>query len=359
MTLCAASMKPKTMVAVKQEMAPGARGSVLVNNPNGAQRSVIANGSDLQRCKRKLGYLPGQQQPFPSVGGAQPASVARRNARERNRVKQVNNGFATLRSHIPPSVAAAISTEKPTSRSSAASKKLSKVETLKMAVEYIRSLQQLLDDHGGTLETKSEVYEVEEERYYSSSPETVVSNETHYYPNSPDGFTKSEAAEAEYFSPGRTFIKSEGFQHFNPEVHETLTSEFYHARSPVKAFSSPEREPPEAHAHPHAQAHAFLQPRTQLRELRDHRGSTSLSPPMSDACPSPTPSYSSDNSSLHPGSSSSGQLSSQLSRLTTAPTTHLPPSSRRGSPGGYDSYEAMSPEDEELLDVISWWQQTN
>ena len=32
---------------------------------------------------------------------AKPASVSRRNARERNRVKQVNLGFETLREHVP------------------------------------------------------------------------------------------------------------------------------------------------------------------------------------------------------------------------------------------------------------------
>ncbi len=41
----------------------------------------------------------------PTLGYAipppQPAKVARRNARERNRVKQVNCGFEVLKSHIP------------------------------------------------------------------------------------------------------------------------------------------------------------------------------------------------------------------------------------------------------------------
>jgi len=343
MTLNDLIMKPKTMVSAKQEILPSARGSVLVNNPNG-NRTVIANSNEIMRCKRKLGYVQGQ--PYP---GAQPASVARRNARERNRVKQVNNGFATLRSHIPPAVAAAISTEKPSSRSSAASKKLSKVETLKMAVEYIRSLQELLEEHGGCLEKKADMYELDEERYYSSSPETVVSGESHYYPNSPE-VTKSEPPESGYYSPERV-VKNDNYHRYNPEVHETLTSEFYHARSPPKPFSSsPDREPPEAHTNLLVAPHSFLQPRV----VRDHRGSSSLSPPMSDACPSPTPSYASDNSSLHPGSTSSGQLTSQLSRLTTMATVQP----RRDSPG-YENYEPMSPEDEELLDVISWWQQSN
>ncbi|NWI12220.1 ASCL2 protein, partial [Crypturellus soui] len=60
------------------------------------------------------------------------AAVARRNERERNRVRLVNLGFAALRQHVPHG---------------AASKKMSKVETLRSAVEYIRALQRLLAEH--------------------------------------------------------------------------------------------------------------------------------------------------------------------------------------------------------------------
>lgn len=70
-----------------------------------------------------------------------PQAVARRNARERNRVKQVNNGFAALRERIPEEVAEVFENQG-TNRGSG--KKLSKVETLRMAVEYIRSLERLL-----------------------------------------------------------------------------------------------------------------------------------------------------------------------------------------------------------------------
>ncbi|KAF0041316.1 hypothetical protein F2P81_007214 [Scophthalmus maximus] len=87
-----------------------------------------SNSPELLRCKRRLsfnglGYSIPQQQPV---------AVARRNERERNRVKQVNMGFQTLRQHVP---------------NGAANKKMSKVETLRSAVEYIRALQQLLDEH--------------------------------------------------------------------------------------------------------------------------------------------------------------------------------------------------------------------
>ncbi|XP_064488558.1 achaete-scute homolog 1-like [Ornithodoros turicata] len=55
-------------------------------------------------------------------------SVARRNERERKRVHLVNMGFASLRSHLPESEA----------------KKMSKVETLRSAVEYIGRLKEML-----------------------------------------------------------------------------------------------------------------------------------------------------------------------------------------------------------------------
>ena len=61
----------------------------------------------------------------------EPAAVARRNARERRRVKMVNDGFMRLRKHVP---------------TDPKNKKLSKVKTLRLAIDYIKHLQQLLID---------------------------------------------------------------------------------------------------------------------------------------------------------------------------------------------------------------------
>lgn len=85
-----------------------------------------------------------------------PISVARRNARERNRVKQVNNGFSALRDRIPDEVAEIFESHG-TGRGSV--KKLSKVETLRMAVEYIRSLEQCLVDDGVVLPEATDIGE--------------------------------------------------------------------------------------------------------------------------------------------------------------------------------------------------------
>lgn len=170
---------------------------------------------------------------------AQPASVQRRNARERNRVKQVNNGFANLRQHIPSEVITAL-----TNGGRGASKKLSKVDTLKLAVEYIRRLQDLLDD------------------------------------------TENDAASTSVLS-----------------VANSSASSFY---STSGSNSSP----------------------------MEH----SLIPTCSETSASPAPSYTSEVSS-------SAHLSSSQNFVQTQP------------PYKFEPYDGYNPEDEELLDCISWWQQ--
>ena len=61
-------------------------------------------------------------------------SVSKRNARERSRIKTVNGAFDDLRLHVP------------SGRHSG--KKISKVETLKSAIEYIKALQELVGNDG-------------------------------------------------------------------------------------------------------------------------------------------------------------------------------------------------------------------
>ncbi|XP_005176359.2 achaete-scute complex protein T8 [Musca domestica] len=101
------------------------------------ENAALANGSPLTPTGLpiKIPGTPGRK------GLPLPQAVARRNARERNRVKQVNNGFAALRERIPEEVAEAFEAQSSCKNNG---KKLSKVETLRMAVEYIRSLERLL-----------------------------------------------------------------------------------------------------------------------------------------------------------------------------------------------------------------------
>lgn len=121
------------------------------NGENVAPQTVTATTSLLNRPKGQHSIK--HHSTIASSGGTAsmpPVSVARRNARERNRVKQVNNGFTALRDRIPDEVAEIFEAHG-TGRGSV--KKLSKVETLRMAVEYIRSLEQCLVDDGVVLPT--------------------------------------------------------------------------------------------------------------------------------------------------------------------------------------------------------------
>lgn len=60
----------------------------------------------------------------------EPAFIRKRNERERHRVRCVNEGYARLREHLPQELE---------------DKRLSKVETLRAAIDYIKHLQSLLD----------------------------------------------------------------------------------------------------------------------------------------------------------------------------------------------------------------------
>ncbi|XP_012268186.2 uncharacterized protein LOC105693083 [Athalia rosae] len=111
--------------------------NILSNQPHIIVPKNSSNGSSSSVLPP---YDPSRLKKHGKNGQPPPVAVARRNARERNRVKQVNNGFATLRQHIPGHIAAGYGDR---------GKKLSKVETLRMAVEYIRGLQRLLAEADG------------------------------------------------------------------------------------------------------------------------------------------------------------------------------------------------------------------
>uniref|UniRef100_A0A671NGU7 BHLH domain-containing protein n=1 Tax=Sinocyclocheilus anshuiensis TaxID=1608454 RepID=A0A671NGU7_9TELE len=81
-----------------------------------------------------LSYLP----PFHGSFGVyecpfEPAFIQKRNERERQRVKCVNQGYAKLRDHLP---------------NGTTDKRLSKVETLRAAIRYIKYLQDLVENAG-------------------------------------------------------------------------------------------------------------------------------------------------------------------------------------------------------------------
>ena len=78
--------------------------------PKLAKKTAAAPSSEaVSSTTNNLAGVRGRKKAFhPTLGYAIPppipAKVARRNARERNRVKQVNCGFEMLRTHIPSAV---------------------------------------------------------------------------------------------------------------------------------------------------------------------------------------------------------------------------------------------------------------
>lgn len=93
------------------------------NSQHQAAKRIVYQQQHPDQVKRLAAYQPGHP---PASGNA----VSRRNARERKRVRLVNLGFSTLRERVPAG--------------GAKNKKLSKVETLRAAIEYIRQLQEML-----------------------------------------------------------------------------------------------------------------------------------------------------------------------------------------------------------------------
>uniref|UniRef100_H2ZDP9 BHLH domain-containing protein n=1 Tax=Ciona savignyi TaxID=51511 RepID=H2ZDP9_CIOSA len=108
--------------------------------------------------------------------GFEPAFIRKRNERERQRVKCVNEGYARLREHLPEEYA---------------EKRLSKVETLRGAIQYIQQLQNLL---GVDKDAKRK----KRKRKAADDSEKKLEN-----PNSNTGFAKSPPAQ----SPTRDVIK--------------------------------------------------------------------------------------------------------------------------------------------------------
>ncbi|XP_045592168.1 achaete-scute homolog 2 [Procambarus clarkii] len=262
---------PKTMTVITTAGSP----ATLTPPKTGIKRKLSEPSPDPVKCKRRINFGVGY------VVSPAPVAVARRNARERNRVKQVNNGFATLRQHIP---------------GAAKAKKISKVETLKQAVDYIRSLQELLEDHDSLMRHTNTL---------------VVSSQ-----------------------PSPAAPRAPSLPYTNAVAPTTLLTQSQYRVIQYPSYYYSENVSPVA---------ASVYPMSV----------SSVSPTCSDAAASPTPSYDSAFSAPE-AASTVGSVTSVFSPTTTTTTTTtiLP-----DALDALDTYDpANSPEDEELLDAIALWQ---
>ncbi len=126
---------------IKQELCQ--QTSALCDKENNLQKLKILPDSLKTAADKKKAGLYANNSSTPTTvttpkGGTPVTKVrtGRRNARERNRVRYLNMTFEHLRQHLPQKI-----------NSKGKAKKMSKVDTLRSAIDYIRGLQDLLDDN--------------------------------------------------------------------------------------------------------------------------------------------------------------------------------------------------------------------
>ena len=277
------------------------------NSPDAVSSSTVASSSSSSnvmnnmRCRRKIAFHPTLGYAIPAP---QPPKVARRNARERNRVKQVNQGFEMLRSHIP---------------SAAKQKKMSKVETLRHAVEYIQNLQHMIMDQEDRTKSGSPPSSshpppppltLMSPATSSATPTTqhYVSTPSNYHQNSPQGF--------QYPSPLTPRTPN------TPSSAQEFSAHFGHAHMPVTSGNESGYETSSYYSH----SSSMMSPQGMISQL-------------------------SQPSQFHPRPSSTSSSSSPP--MTAA--TSAPQEAFQESYSSMDFYGNQSEEDE-LLDVIAKWQ---
>ncbi|XP_076445479.1 uncharacterized protein LOC143283187 [Babylonia areolata] len=108
----------------------------IIHNPSlhldGLRYDII---SETHHHKITDPYSPLCMIPLPGAlalhSSAEPSFIRKRNERERERVRCVNEGYERLKEHLP---------------NTSKDKRISKVETLRGAIDYIRELQRILDE---------------------------------------------------------------------------------------------------------------------------------------------------------------------------------------------------------------------
>ncbi|XP_060576042.1 uncharacterized protein LOC132733411 [Ruditapes philippinarum] len=266
-----------------KEMQNG--GKEINNNEN-------ANKPVLLRCKRRVD--------FTGLGcklvDSQTPSVSRRNERERKRVKMVNMGFETLRQHVPVG---------------RKNKKMSKVETLRSAVQYIKQLQELLDADAAAPDNRL-LDNVDMDELENKVTEMIQNaNESNNNLNLENGINLSNSVNQEAMDVS---------QNLGNRLQQT-TQNFY----PEQDSSTPECSPDLPQSPNHAQDHFFQN--------------------YQNCQPVYTTQY--DNIST---SSAAGSVMS-YSQASPAGSLHSPTSSVVSD----SSYDSVGHEEEDILSFSSWF----
>ena len=111
-----------------------------------------------------------------------PLAVQRRNARERTRVKTVNQSYESLKAHVP---------------SAARHKRMSKVEIIKHAMDYIERLQRMVEQAEETEEEAG----LELNSSSSAGPDSVVHHPSQECNTTTTAASYSPGSDSGYSSP--------------------------------------------------------------------------------------------------------------------------------------------------------------
>lgn len=141
--------------------------------PCGEQRRVLSGGGGGSLDP----FSPYATIPLPFPYGIhpfafEPAFIRRRNERERQRVRCVNDGYARLRDHLPMKEA---------------DKRLSKVETLRSAIDYIKHLEDILKSENRNTAELSKEAQTSNVKYAPPVREAIVKeNDAYNYASTSD-----------------------------------------------------------------------------------------------------------------------------------------------------------------------------
>uniref|UniRef100_A0A914X267 BHLH domain-containing protein n=1 Tax=Plectus sambesii TaxID=2011161 RepID=A0A914X267_9BILA len=132
--------------------------------------SSVSSPATVSSSSELLGGAGRKSKSNATVATKHPVQVQRRNARERNRVRQVNNGFVTLRNHVPVV---------------GKNKKLSKVDTLREAARYISYLREVLssaaEGNNGDKAAPAQASSYQDQQYPLYSDTTLPMNDFSAY----------------------------------------------------------------------------------------------------------------------------------------------------------------------------------
>lgn len=196
-------------------------------------------------------------------------SVARRNERERNRVKMVNNAFANLREHLPQELV-----ERLVCDSKGKGKKFSKVETLRTAIQHIKNLVEVLNDGSELASTSEAIADELSASVYSVAGAasadicSPMSMGCQQIDSPPLAWQYSSPASASSLSVASSVAPpSISDQYQQQQQQPSLTSDLYQPQVPTSDQFQPQEEAAAfVPLHDEYQTHAYLQQQQQQQQ---------------------------------------------------------------------------------------------